>query len=388
MSIEEPVPQYEVDSYQIAVPNGDCSAHFLVDRNASTATTLGDICRSILVDGGNDAAQHSNRAANIIKHSLALLSIRYTVDGAPITDIKFDAWIVTHWDSDHWAGALNMMQQSLRDGEVPCKYFKYDGAKPLTTLYCPNWVWVPRFQMDGRTLFMQERPNIKRKPEWLDVENLSEAELEGGGVVSIKLPQEGPVAERIIPGFCIARWGHRQLLGVDFFTGERSWNRVTIKSDPRIEYDWDMANTVPSFDVLKNRKPSHLPKFLRVGVGGFLIGKKIDDKELEKALGKVNSQVDGTWFNRSSIISCLYFPNTSNISLYWAGDAVSEIESALVKLNIQGQYFFSGHKVKVAKWSHHGSKGSSPLELWSRFRVQKSVVSSNGTGNYAHPRMY
>ena len=85
-----------VDSYQIPVPNGDCAFHFLVDRSQGVGNFV--IEKAIIVDGGRGA----DEACKVIKDTLAQLQD----DKYGKRDIVFDYWLVTHWDEDHYAGAL------------------------------------------------------------------------------------------------------------------------------------------------------------------------------------------------------------------------------------------------------------------------------------------
>src|SRR6186713_1160489 len=73
--------RYEVDTYQIAVPNGDCSVHFLVDRSKakSEPRTLGCIVNSVLMDGGNDGGKSAVTAAKCLRNALYELRRWYTI---------------------------------------------------------------------------------------------------------------------------------------------------------------------------------------------------------------------------------------------------------------------------------------------------------------------
>ncbi|KAJ3456206.1 hypothetical protein MRS44_016229 [Fusarium solani] len=362
----------EVDTYQIAVPNGDCSVHLLVQR---TDILQGKILRSILMDGGNDGSASASHAADIIEVSLKMIWARY--DPAGPQEIKFDAWVVTHWDNDHWAGSLKMFQRNM-DGNGRSNRMKYLGNTPLSHLYCPNWVSVPKYPAvpdPPKADLLKKRPNdLFIKDD--DKSNFNEEE--GTGQVYFR--------NHIQDGYplCIAKWGHRQLLGMDFFTGNFLWhylNQPMDKSADNARHDLlSTVNKMKSVVKVSNFQGAKYPRFVCIGVGGFVCGAKVDEAALRVALARKKITPADTWANMSSIISVLFFPEAAHLSLYWGGDSITPIESPLAK-----SPFFDGQKCSVAKWSHHGGKHSNPEELWQKLEPNNCVVSPNRTGQYLHP---
>lgn len=120
---EEIVSPWQVHSYQVPVPLGDCSFHFLVD----TSNSKRDINTAILVDGGRD----HDAAAKVIRDTVVTLTPNYTWHGME-GFLGFDWWLVTHWDNDHYAGALKYFENLLGT-----KDNKIDYAFPRPRVFGP-----------------------------------------------------------------------------------------------------------------------------------------------------------------------------------------------------------------------------------------------------------
>lgn len=399
----------EVDTYQIAVPNGDCSVHLTVQR---TGNLEGKILSSILMDGGNDGLRGAENAAKIIEDSLEMIRARYDPGGPK--EIQFDAWVITHWDNDHWAGSLRMLQKSI-DHNGQSTRFKYDGNNnPLSRLYCPNWVGLPKYP---DVLVPPDADLLKKRPNDLFIKGDDQSKFgEEGGTGQVyfrNCTKDGyPL--------CIAKWGHRQLLGIDFFTGHTPWhyldkptNKLADNAGEKIlEEPVDNArqklldksaynaqqnvldksadnarqkvlgtiDDVKNVAELTNFQDTKYPRFVCIGVGGFVCGARVNKPALEVALATRRKTQADTWANLSSIMSVLFFPEATHLSLYWGGDTITPIEIPLAQSS-----FFNGYRCSVAKWSHHGGRHSNPKELWEKLKPKNCVVSPNRTGQYLHP---
>ncbi|KAF4996972.1 hypothetical protein FGRMN_4190 [Fusarium graminum] len=395
--------KYEVDSYQIAVPNGDCSVHFLVDRSKakdSNPRTFGCIVRSVLMDGGNDGGKTAVTAAGCLRHALDELRSWYTIMEATgpsqsqeyiLDTIRFDAWVITHWDFDHWGGSLSMILSDLQGQGVKMqsRFMKYnENGEPLTVLYCPNWTKVPDVFADLCAQESKPKDNeVKKRPNMLTIDNESEVEGIGEGVVHAELANG-----TMVHNLCVARWGPSMLIGRDFFTGERCWPSLSNGVDKLLSFKNALAGTFSTFKTFtevhtKIFGSPEQPRLFCVGAAGFLLGRRISAAALKQALGDMGGARGDTWANLSSIMTVLHFPEKPYISLYWAGDAVTSIERDLIIKPLFGtKPFFDGYTMTVAKWSHHGSSHSSPVELWDTLKPKKFVVSANMTGRYEHPR--
>ena len=389
--------KYEVDTYQISVPNGDCSVHFLVDRSKaiSDPRTLGCIVKSVLMDGGNDGGKSAVTAANCLRHALYELRRWYTIMETTgqehiLDTIRFDAWVITHWDYDHWGGSLEMILSDLQAQGTykQSRFMKYNNnGEPLTVLYCPNWTKVP--DVFAALCVQNSKPQdneVKKRPPQLFIDDEPAVEGIGEGIVHARLQNE------VVRNLCLAKWGPSMLFGRDFFTGERCWSKISDGLDKLTSFKNALAVIFSNFRTLAN-VTAHVfssperPRLFCIGAAGFLLGRRISAVALKQALGDMGGARGDTWANLSSIMTVLHFPGQPYISLYWAGDAVTSIERDLItKPHLGSKPFFDGYTVNVAKWSHHGSSHSSPVELWDTLKPKKFVVSANMTGRYEHPR--
>ncbi|KAJ6032599.1 hypothetical protein N7540_003331 [Penicillium herquei] len=120
-----------VESFQIAVPGGDCSIHLLVEQDIKTQVSFWKgqlqsnstdeslktvvapgkqegLVSAVLVDGGYDGNGRNtgDDAANAIKKALKDLTSTYG-------EIRFTSWVVSHWDRDHYSGSIRMILDDL-----------------------------------------------------------------------------------------------------------------------------------------------------------------------------------------------------------------------------------------------------------------------------------
>ncbi len=119
--------RWVVDNWQIPVPLGDCSVHLLIDK---TKDAKNQIVHAFIMDGGKPADQLG--ADEQIERALKAIDLHHNN-----STWQFDAWVVTHWDHDHYAGVQAMWNANAavrhRAGRPFRKaYFKTD--KPY--LYC------------------------------------------------------------------------------------------------------------------------------------------------------------------------------------------------------------------------------------------------------------
>jgi hypothetical protein len=97
--------KYRVDNWQIPVPIGDASAHFLVeviDQNPRVITAF-------FMDGGDNAQHHGgdDTAYGKIAEALPVMDRKYG------TQWTFDAIVTTHHDKDHYRGLEELLPSTL-----------------------------------------------------------------------------------------------------------------------------------------------------------------------------------------------------------------------------------------------------------------------------------
>jgi len=120
--------KWEVHSWHISVPIGESAIHLLaerkVDRPSTVKPTPPTIHRAILIDGGKP----HGAAASSIRDVIAVIQERYQfADGVgfeddahyvkptttPSKSLRFDAVVISHWDTDHYEGVFGLLEQGF-----------------------------------------------------------------------------------------------------------------------------------------------------------------------------------------------------------------------------------------------------------------------------------
>jgi glyoxylase-like metal-dependent hydrolase (beta-lactamase superfamily II) len=108
--------EYEVVTYQIPVPLGDCSVHLLVKDDK--------IDKAFVMDGG--------RSAGGVKPVTQIVKALTHIDKKYGAEWHLGAWVVTHWDADHWNGIFDFCLQSRISQKAQTR--DYFVKEPM--LYC------------------------------------------------------------------------------------------------------------------------------------------------------------------------------------------------------------------------------------------------------------
>lgn len=151
---------YSVHSFQINIGVGDGAIHTLCSQPQPFLSTR-TVVRAVFLDGGETSKDANNVATY---HANVLTTIKYVEDifnchgpendggaGANRPRLRFDAFVVSHWDTDHCQGIMRMLFQDVRAqaGVVPAVAVNtiklqralYDQTtnEPLSFLYAPSW---------------------------------------------------------------------------------------------------------------------------------------------------------------------------------------------------------------------------------------------------------
>ncbi|PNP74977.1 hypothetical protein FNYG_11624 [Fusarium nygamai] len=96
-----------VENFQIPVPLGDCSVHVLINK--------GKVTSAFLMDGGENADTIS--ASDTITKSLEVIDkeLGLFLDNKPL---KLNAWVVTHWDADHYKGVFELLEGRFSNNKL------------------------------------------------------------------------------------------------------------------------------------------------------------------------------------------------------------------------------------------------------------------------------
>lgn len=153
---------YLVHSFHINVGVGDAAIHLLVELKDKQYRVI----RAVMIDAGDNV----NDAPSNVRTTIENLGSAYVWDQ---NQLKLDAVIITHWDSDHYKGLPRILLDDIEEqkakmkekahvaGEDPptddeliknvqISFFKYANASgkepaktgrdnPKTTVYCPLW---------------------------------------------------------------------------------------------------------------------------------------------------------------------------------------------------------------------------------------------------------
>ncbi|KAF5539411.1 hypothetical protein FMEXI_8900 [Fusarium mexicanum] len=420
-----------VDTFQVPVPGGDCSIVLLVDNPPARTRTdsekdasyyrnqpasnnqrsRGTVLRAILIDGGHDGANggayKGSETSKLIKQTIEIIQREYDL---AVFDSKarairtftltFDGWVITHWDRDHYCGALYLLWEASLGQDGKCSYIKFDGqGHGMTTLYCPTWTKSsipnsknktarghhPMFCSDdngrwGIAVPPQRVDNRFRNPLNYDKENYDELRITQGG---FSLPFGDIVC------------GCEDLLGLDLFTN------ILFNSDipPATKFGPGCANDTVG---QKYRINSVCRGFNRVFGNGDLqpayglpskyplaIGSKWPVLLCIGAMGNVLGcntvpiAKHATGDNYASImVVLLWLPSTSihndppRASLFIGGDAYQDTEDLV-------PVFLEQVTVEVMKASHHGSRSSTSVTLLKGLMPNKFIISAGN--EYGHP---
>ncbi|KAH0494692.1 hypothetical protein TgHK011_008283 [Trichoderma gracile] len=310
-------PPWKVINYQIPIPIGDCSAHFLVEKNTDK------VRRAFIMDGGTNAGTY-------VAWVQILKALRF-IDLQLGSDWKFDSWVVTHWDADHYNGVKDLL---LNEG---IKFTRCSGAgKPVTreksgsfaSLYFAEAAWLCCGAWDVEAMFVKGDDFLRHFVRQ-DKLNLWR-----------KLPSTIPTKPVGNEGQSLLRciWGEK-LIGLDLFTlsyqyiggtgKEYQYTRHTLEFERRLESDDNAL-------AAKNT-----PRFCVVGANGYGIGQS-DPLKKEKPSK-----------NETSILALLYWKAQNLCSYYTGGDGNPGVFKEIVKPWFNKTW--PGCDVEMVKLDHHGS---------------------------------
>ncbi|OTA01340.1 hypothetical protein A9Z42_0016560 [Trichoderma parareesei] len=327
---------WKVINYQIPVPIGDCSAHFLVEINTNK------VRRAFLMDGGTNAGTY-------VAWVQILKALRF-IDLQLGNDWKFDSWVVTHWDADHYSGVKDLL---LNEG---IKFTRCSGAgKPVTrgisgsfaSLYFAEDAWLCCGAWDVEAMFVKGDGFLRHF--------VRQDKLYIWGRLSTTIPTRAAGTEGQSLLRCI--WGET-LICLDLFTRSYQYHGGTgeeyeytghlFESERRLESDHHAV-------AAKNT-----PRFCVVGANGYGIGQATPFKKEKPSK------------NETSILALLYWKRQNLCSYYTGGDGNPGIFKGIVKPWFDKTW--PDCDVEMVKLDHHGSTrenlgGVTPLKNQVQERI-------------------
>ncbi|KAK1238472.1 hypothetical protein MKX07_006618 [Trichoderma sp. CBMAI-0711] len=306
---------WKVINYQIPVPIGDCSAHFLVEKDSNK------VHRAFLMDGGTNAGSY-------VAWAQILKGLRF-VDLQLGNTWRFDSWIVTHWDADHYRGVKDLLlnediefTRCKRNGDTITR----GNPGSFKSLYLANNAWLCCGAWDVEAMFKEGEDFLRHF--------VRKGKCDLWKSMLLDRTWKGTKAQALLR--CL--WGET-LIGMDLFTRSYQYIRET-----GIEYKHLFGSPDFGLRLESDTNPiaaENTPRFCVVGANGFGIGES-DDPSRKKPTR-----------NETSILAILYWKGQNLCSYYTGGDG----SPALVKGPVQTwlDRTWPNGNVEMVKLDHHGS---------------------------------
>jgi hypothetical protein len=370
---------WRVDSYHLGLGVvGDSAIQLLV--NQPNTGGPGSVEFALLVDGGDSGGQ--KRILDTIQKIEGLTTM---YDLSPLSSssnptLKFNAIVISHWDTDHWSGVLFAMREDIdtqREStkgpvtDLEVSFLQYEAATPpakrtpKTIVYCPAY-GIPtmgcHFRPSPKTAAVANVDLVLRKDDPANsiVSNAVRMRME---------PTPPPTGT------------NPSLIGTNILTGAD----LTVASGSTTISTYQ-AITNPA-GLVQNNAPAvnGQPGIYIVGISMRTIGPPSTNVAPLPDIPGVVNETGGRPKNKSSVACMIIWPGTPpRLSHYFAGDMHWIQEQQIVRwTGTNGTRTNAGSWVTTVKTSHHGSKSSTPTTLLAMFNP-RSLIASVGEKN-GHP---
>ncbi|KAG8670874.1 hypothetical protein FPOAC1_004108 [Fusarium poae] len=330
--------KWRVANYQIPVPIGDCSAHFLIKMKDEKVEKIE---KAFLMDGGTNAGGYY-AWVQILK------GLRH-IDLELGTNWKFDNWVVTHWDEDHYRGVRDLLSSDLKLFRFIQRGENVPTARSQSSTFAKQYFcdepWLLCGALDLVMFFNRKKEqDISFLKPFMD-----EPRLYVAGIIKALFDK----AYELNNTYCLNNESSRliiksarlrcittqPLVGVDLFTRTRQFNPDgTICSESH--------KTFSGWGIDHDPKTPQ-PRFCVIGADGYGIG-----------VGDGERVVPEPSRNETSILGILYWPENGRCSYYTGGDGSPIVAKDIVDnwLSKSGYFNKHGHGlVDLMKLDHHGS---------------------------------
>lgn len=365
---------FGVDSLHINVEAGDAAVHLQLQLPTAGSREKPVVLKAVLIDGGDNAHKAPDTVKKVFdeylidKAGLAKnppeLNGKYTW---PDNKVKFDAVIITHWDSDHYKGLVKLMiddviaQGTKNTDDIQISFFKYGSEKgrksPQTTFYCPYW--NPRTESFA-----------KAKNHWVQFKEDEPGFLTFQPFV---VPRKRTTRANNLALNRIAKLDYTNLLGMEFFSGSKL---QTLSDAQRVTPTniFGFSRNVP-LDSERNK-----PGMFCVAANKAVLGPALPS--LAHGPGSefiIGGDAIHSPTNASSIAAMIILAprlGPVQISHYFGGDKEEKAEKDIAR-------WASGFRVTNIKASHHGSATSFPVDMFRELQPRNIIISAGG--EYGHP---
>jgi hypothetical protein len=246
-------------------------------------------------------------------------------------DWKFDSWVVTHWDADHYSGVKDLL---LNEG---IKFTRCSGAGNYVTrgmsgsfasLYFAEDAWLCCGAWDVEAMFVRGDGFLRH---FVRQDNLH---LWGSLSMTIPARPVGTEAKSLLR--CI--WGEK-LIGLDLFTRSYQYHSGTGEEYEYTEHLFEFERRLESDHHAVAAK--NTPRFCVVGANGYGIGQSTPFKKEKPSK------------NETSILALLYWKRQNLCSYYTGGDGNPGVFKEIVRPWLDKTW--PDCDVEMVKLDHHGS---------------------------------
>ncbi|KAK7420242.1 hypothetical protein QQX98_002897 [Neonectria punicea] len=411
---------FEVHTYQVNVPLGDCAIHLLVsnapryyvppntqnghlpkNRTVVSSAEVGKdgkryglIHRAILFDGGHDnngagysGAIASERISSVVQEieKYYCFAEEYLTDSAKNdlstpsrhqgqdykSQLMFDAIVITHWDRDHYCGSLQMIHDDLitrwdETNHPVSSYLKYNNNQAcISTLYCPAWLRGRANMAKGSPAIFYSKLDGGRAKMHLTRQWNSPLNFKSKAIQKTAWGSSGYLFKVVS--------GQKNLIGIDLFAGINVYPDDSPVNVRWRDVDTTLGQVCEMYRQNPNRTVPHRPIFLIIGACGYVFRRKDPVPRPKK---------ECTWDNYVSISAITVWDESDElrISHMCGGDAHVVTEDAVRPFLTN-----KGNNVPIEVWkaAHHGSRTSTSVPLLKQGSPQKYIISAGSA--HGHP---
>ena len=386
---------WTVRSYHLNVKSGDSAIHFL-QRQLPNGNYVKSI---VMIDGG--FSSFYDDVLDLLLH-LKNISKLKREDGTPATQL--DAYIVSHWDRDHWGGLCQVVvravaatmqayqdkyqpldnekwKQGVDSHEIYCPLSRYDESnRPISQWYGPNitFLEIIKTKLEGKTYRFATQSDSNTHTATVCVH-----------VTAVLVHSKGEYKLNVYVPFAQISKTEAGLIGVDFFTGVPIISASEAKSPRSISKrlnDKIDNNGAPALVCVGADYNNFCdPEYVSQRDGMFWIQK---DQYKQTALSKSDPNGEGGWHripfcesdfndspistnvikkgttdvNQDSIALMVIWPHHTKavVSHYFAGDLGYDIEEKILRWSTIPENegnptsLRRSNEIDIVKLSHHG----------------------------------
>ncbi|KAK6333228.1 hypothetical protein TWF718_011049 [Orbilia javanica] len=397
---------YTVESFHINVGSGDGSIHIMTYGKGKTDGLFKrEVVKAIFMDGGRlesaGAADKKQKVTNggnnenrwTIKQTIDYIEKTYDCTNKHDDKLRFNYFIVTHWDSDHYAGIIRALDVFIRESTNPNSvingkvclnrafFDETDGSPqsffvaPYFTVKDPSVYYPPNDQVWNELAGLRTGLSKKLK-NTLRLNNTTfSIDIANAGVIGGWSPEQLKL-----------RTECRSLLGRNFLQDD---DQGGIPQNPNLVYTLtDLINNFPpqlhkplnGRHLKDHEKPQKIPAMYCIAVN-------------QRTMGRNAFGIYTTPTNKSSIVCMIVWKDgtENHRSHYLAGDADIKLERRLLNWIVPNWRYWDDPNVAVPlcssmKLSHHGARSSNPIEMMKAFNPLSIFASAGSIKSHAHPR--